>query len=354
MTTRTFIKYLAGGATVAAFGLWDTAGSRSVFDPITTEPWQLAIVTALCIMAYLATALIVIAATVAWVKSKGGGDGDARRASELSHGPVAATLVVCLVAMLSPQRAEAWIMLPVGNSIPTTGPANAPAGVVVDQPFTLPANQQAEVDAAILKALEAARKAPGFVMTVECAFGIFIAAVILGTLGYIVVRAICRALDRMSNSISNQLHKALGGTNQAAGLFWGDRRVMEPIPNLPAFNLDFVAPPPDEKVQLAGSFPAEDYLSWTKWLESFGLEDKSPEDSFAGASEISRDGSGGYRVAPAGVTNFVKLVFDRATEITGAAVRKLTLTVPVGFHVNFADETESPMAAFWTVKALSP
>lgn len=356
MKTSSFVKHLAATALLAAFGLVTQAGNPSLYDRWIAqfESRQADLITIIYVTAYLAVAGWVIAVTVAWVKSRPGG-GETRRAAELAHGPVAATITVCLVVMMTSQQAEGWIIVPPYSVTATTPVAAKTPAVIVEQEFTLPVQQQAEVDAAIVTALEAARKAPGFVITVECAFGIAIAAVIVGSVGYIVVRAIVRRLDQIRNSISNRIHKIEGGTNQAAALLWSGRKVMETVPDMaPGFQLDFVAPSPGEKVETSGSVPTEELVAWPQWLATFGLEDTG-KDSLAGApGVISRDGSDGHQVALSGATNFVKLAFDRAAEIAGAFERKLTLTVPVGARVNFADDTDHPASAFWRVTALAP
>jgi hypothetical protein len=188
--------------------------------------------------------------------------------------------------------------------------------------------------------------------TIEFAWGIFIAAVVIGTVVYIMVRIICKALTALKQNISNAVYKATLSTNglvsvDSALFFGGYHTNASAPPNVAPMALEFTA---GDESSMRGRVQPEDTLPFSDLLNEAGLIDALPKDSANGDS-IIREGDG-YAVTPLGFTNFVTLTIERLTDgLKEAGERLVKLRVPAGARLSFSDGTMAASSMFYRIQA---
>lgn len=271
-------------------------------------------------------------------------------------GKTAAVIAIIAGACVCSQRAEAWVMLP------TNAPTAKAASVELDQTFFLSADQQRQVDAAVEQVSREAKEHPGFVMTVELAIGIFIAAVLIGTVVRIIVRLVVQSLDRMMNGILNrEMNKQITnryGTNMppqliGAGWFLQRPATTNDLQSGAELNVSFAAPKSGEAAALVGAVTGGETDSLDDFLAGFGLPNNWPAESVTGQGVVRIED--GYAVAPSGHTNFVTLGFESTTNLMqGSWTHVLNLRVPVGAMIDFADLTGNSEGRYWRVQTITP
>lgn len=324
--TRSFLTRSAVAIVPLAIGLAIVYGDNSWYDRL------IATYSIAQVIIVLATLTFLLAAIVWWV-------GSAWRFRKLPSAIIAVISIACLCG----QRAEAFSMVATNVQPPT---------VQIDQPFTLPADEQRQVDAAIEQAVKEAKDNPGFVVSVELAIGIAIGIIIIGTTAIIVVRLVCKSLRRMQEDMRTRLGKLKefleNPTNPpvliGAGLFLHRTATTNDIQSGLEFNLRFVSY--QEPVTITGTITGGETVWFDDFLKDLGVLDNWPLDAATGQG-VSRV-ENGYAVALNGYTNFVTLGFESTTNLLqGSWKRVLNLTVPAGALIDFADLTGESANRFW-------
>lgn len=330
---------------LALLGLASISGNPSSFDKLLARcsTAQIAIVLSVCVAFWCCVILQVWRAMAAWIKAEAAGQ--AKAANKLAGGQTSLLCALFLSLSLLPQPARAWTRLPVENPIVSNS-------IQIEQPFTLTPDEQRQVDAAIAGATKDASDNPGFTTTIELAIGIFIAAVIVGTTLYIIVRKVCKGLDRMKASLTNRLGNVKDflihpqGTNQpvmlGAALFMDGPATTDDLPIGQELLIGFKAQP--EPVTLNSNLANTETVTLEQFIAPFGLTDKLPQDSVAGTA-ITRTGNGGYKVLEGGVT----LSIESCNGLQNAWKRAVALSVPAGAVLDVSDLTGASEGRFWRV-----
>lgn len=345
--TRSFLKRAAIAAVLLPFGFISVWGENSLYDQFIAKADAIGVA---IVLAALSAFWCSFALWVCSALSLPTG-GHRRRPR---HGWAAATLSLVSAACLAGQPAHAWVTT---NTVVKVQPIEGhfTSGGSGLTNLALTAEQQRWIDAAIADASREAKDAPGFVVTVELAIGIFIAAIVIGSVLYIVVRMVCSSLDRMKTDLSNRLGKLKvflenpAQTNViGAGIFRDRPATTSDLPIGKELVVGFTAPAKDEPAVLEAAIADADTISLDELLTSLGLPNSVAEDATVGKG-VSRKGNG-YQVAPAGFPDLVTLSFESTTNLVWSAWRNaFTLRVPTGAIIDVADLTGNSENRYWRV-----
>lgn len=342
--TRSFLKRAAVAAVLLAFGIVFVWGDKSLFDRLISNcsTAQVSIVLGVLVTFWIALGLWVVVRLqpTKWAQREASG-----------HGRTTAVLAVISAAVLSAQPAQGWVM--VAKEAPTTKPVTVQT-VEIQQPFTLSPDVQRQVDAAIVEASEGAKANPNFVVTVEAAIGIFIAAVVIGAVLVIVVRMVCKSLDKMKQTINSRLTRLKelldpAQTNTApivlgTALFNHRPATIDDLSIGEELRVGFTASGHEKPIVLKASIGSGETVEFDEFVNDFGLTDKLPLDSVVGTG-VAREGDG-FKVAEGDVALSIESCSDIARGVWKSV---LSLRVPAGAVLDFADLTGNSENRYWRV-----